>query len=66
MFKLPQTQRIMKLVLILAGIALFISMIIGFMEPIIFIAALIGIIFTVGALALLFKIFEWICFGSDD
>ena len=66
MYKLSQTRRIMKLVLILAGIALFLSLIVAAYVPEIFGVALIFIIFIVAGMALFLKIFEWICFGSDD
>ena len=66
MFKLPQTQRLMKLVMILAAIALFVTLIISAFVPEIFLFNLIAIVFIVGVLALGLKLFEWICFGSDD
>ena len=56
----------MKLVLIIAGIALFLSLIVTAYVPEIFGIALIFIIIIVVGLALFLKIFEWICFGSDD
>lgn len=65
MFKLPQTQRLMKLVMILAALALFVTLIISAFVPEFFVVGLIAIVFMVGALALFLKIFEWICFGSD-
>ena len=65
MFKLPQTQRLMKLVMILAAIALLVTLIISICVPECFGVGLIAIVFIVGFLALFLKIFEWICFGSD-
>ena len=56
----------MKLVLVLAGIALFISLIVASFVPEIFVFNLIAIILIVGIIALCLKIFEWICFGSDN
>ena len=66
MFKLPQTRRFMKLILILAGIGLFLALITAPLMPEVFVVALICIILLVIGLALILKIFEWICFGSDD
>ena len=66
MYKTPQAQRAMKLVLILAGIALILSLIVAAFVPEIFIVALIFIAFIVGIIALGLKVFEWICFGSND
>lgn len=56
----------MKLILILAGIGLFLALITAPLMPEVFVVALICIILLVIGLALILKIFEWICFGSDD
>ena len=56
----------MKLILILAGIGLFLALITATFVPEVFVFALIFIILLVIGLALILKIFEWISFGSDD
>ena len=63
MFKLPQTRRMMTVIAIIEAIALFLSLIVA---PDFFVIFLIAGIIIWGAVALMLKIFEWICFGSDD
>ena len=63
MFKIPQIGRFLKLLAILEAIALFIALLI---MPDFFIVFLIaGILLFIG-MVIFFKLFEWICFGSDD
>ena len=62
MFKLPQTQRLMKLVTIITCVIFFICVI---MAPELFFLFFVLAAFIIGGMAVVFKLFEWICFGSD-
>lgn len=63
MFKVPQIGRFLKLLAVLEAIALFIALLI--MPDFFIVFLIVGILLFIG-IVIFFKLFEWICFGSDD
>ena len=66
MYRIPQSKRLMQIILVLAGIALFLSLIVAAFVPEIFLICLIFIILMVGCAALFLKIYEWFILGPNE
>ena len=63
MFKVPQIGRFLKMIAIFEAIIMFFILLI---MPDFFIVFLIAGVLLLLGMIIFFKLFEWICFGSDD